>query len=119
MRLKKRWFEAAPTASVPAQVLGASPLLDVDRGAIVAGAREILDARLWCVVEVCLDVPRQKWERRLVIFRRDPDAVADAVAEWVESMPHADARLSGCTRTSLRTVAGAPTCLCYVADVPA
>lgn len=88
----------------------------LDRESIAAAAEEILDAGFWCVLEACVDVPRQVWERRLVIFRDEGAAVADVVTEWVDSMPHRDARLSGCTRESLRTVLNAPTHLCYLAE---
>ncbi len=86
----------------------------VDRTAIVSAAEEILDANLWCVVEVCLDIPEQVWDRRLVIFRDDGEAVADAVAEWVDSTPHLDTRLSGCARNNLHSVPVAPRHLCYL-----
>lgn len=88
----------------------------MNREAIAAAAEEILEAGFWCVLEACIDIPRQVWERRLVIFRDDGDAVADVVAEWVDSMPHRDARLSGCARDSLRSVFTAPTHLCYLAE---
>jgi hypothetical protein len=86
----------------------------VDRGTIATAAEEILAAGLWCVIETCRDVPRQVWDRHLVIFRRDGGSVADVVAEWVDATPHRDARLSGCTRTGLRADPAAPTHLCYV-----
>jgi hypothetical protein len=113
--VKKRWLEKHRANIVCPALLEASPLLGVDRTAIIAAAGEILDAGLWCVVEVCLDVPSQAWERHLVIFRRDADSVADAVTKWVDSMPHHDVRLSGCRRTSLHSVPSAPKYLCYVA----
>jgi hypothetical protein len=83
--------------------------------AVVAAAEKILARRLWCVVEVCLDVPRQHWEPRLVIFHRDGADVAAAVAEWTRSEPGRDVRLTGCRRTDLRLEPDAPTHLCHLA----
>jgi len=87
----------------------------VERTAIVAAAEEILAAGLWCVVEVCVDIPGQVWDRRLVIFREDGEGVADAVADWVEATPDLDARLSGCARDSLHVAPAAPRRLCHLA----
>ncbi len=86
----------------------------VHREAVSAAAEEILAAGYWCVVESCSDVPRQIWDRRLVVFRRDGEAVAEVASEWVDAMPHLDARLSGCCRATLRTAPGAPRHLFYL-----
>jgi hypothetical protein len=86
----------------------------VDTEAVSAAAEEILAAGYWCVIESCRDVPRQVWDRCLVVFRRDGEAVAEVVADWVDAMPHLDARLSGCTRATLRTVPDAPRHLFYL-----
>ncbi|HVX33722.1 MAG TPA: hypothetical protein VHA80_11340 [Solirubrobacterales bacterium] len=87
----------------------------VERTAIVVAAEEILAAGLWCVVEVCVDIPGQVWDRRLVIFRDDGEGVADAVAEWVAVTPRLDARLAGCARDSLHAAPAAPRRLCHLA----
>ena len=98
-----RWFGARPS----------SP----GRAALIEAADEIVAHGLWCVVEVCLDIASQRWERRLVIFRRDGAGVADAVADWVRLAPGQDVRLNGCHRHDLRLAAGEPTHLCYLAGV--
>ena len=86
-----------------------------DRAAVIDAAERIIASGLWCVVEVCTDIPAQAWERRLAILRADGAAVADAVAEWVEGFPERDVRLSGCRRSDLRLEPGAPTHLCHLA----
>ncbi|HEY0279393.1 MAG TPA: hypothetical protein VGC32_14100 [Solirubrobacterales bacterium] len=86
----------------------------VDQEAVSAAAEEILAAGYWCVIETCRDIPRQVWDRDLVVFHRDGEAVSEVVAEWVETMPHLDVRLSGCARATLRTAPAAPTHLCYL-----
>lgn len=96
-----RWFAADP--SFPGRV------------AMIEAAEAILERDLWCVVEVCVDVPGQVWERRLAILRRDGAGVADAVAEWVRSAPERDLRLNGCRRSDLILAPDAPTHLCYLA----
>ena len=96
-----RWFAA--DASSP------------ERAALIKAADGLIERGLWCVVEVCVDVPRQVWERRLAILRSDGAGVADAVAEWVWCTPELDVRLNGCRRTDLGLAADAPTHLCYVA----
>lgn len=96
-----RWFAADPS----------SP----ERAALIEAAEELIERSLWCVLEVCVDVPRQVWERRLAILRSDGAGVADAVAEWVRSAPEQDVRLNGCRRTDLRLSPDAPTHLCYLA----
>ncbi len=89
----------------------------VDREAVAGAAEEILAAGYWCVIETCRDVPAQVWDRHLVIFRRDGEAVAEAVAEWVDAMPHLDASISGCVRTNLGSAPAAPTHLCYLTSL--
>jgi CBS domain-containing protein len=85
----------------------------------IAAAGPILDEGLWCVLEVCLDVPAQRWEPRLIVFQRDAHEVAAAVSAWIAQEPGSDVRLSGCDRSSLRPEPGVPPRLCYVAATPA
>jgi CBS domain-containing protein len=92
--------------------------MSCDLDAIAAAARPILDEELWCVLEVCLDVPAQRWEPRLIVFHREAHEVAAAVREWVDREPDRDVRLSGCDRSSLRPRAGVPPRLCHVAAMP-
>ncbi len=87
------------------------------RAELAAAAQRIIDSGLWCVLEVCLDVPAQDWERRLVILRREGAGVADAVEQWVRDSPGHDVRLSGCGRRELRLDPAAPIHLCYLATV--
>lgn len=100
----------------PARWYAASPSWR-GRAALIEAAEEIVARNLWCVVEVCVDVPDQRWERRLVIFRKEGSGVAEAIAGWVRRAPGQDVRLNGCRRTDLRLVAGAPTHLCYLTSV--
>ena len=78
-------------------------------------AREIIQAGLWCTVEICTDVPAQVWEPRLVICRTDPDGVLEAVEGWVADVPEHDVRLAGYARRTLRRTVGSPIALCHVA----
>lgn len=71
------------------------------------------------MLEVCTDVPGQCWEARVVMFHLLADAVADAVAEEIDSDPFYDARLTGCDRSMLRPDADMGAHLCYVAEQPA
>ncbi|MBK5115312.1 MAG: TetR/AcrR family transcriptional regulator [Thermoleophilia bacterium] len=100
-----------PVPSEPAP----QPLSGV-RAASAEAADEILSRRLWCVVEVCVEVPQQRWERRLVICYESGADVADALAEYAGSVPEYDIRLNGCSRTDLRLDSGAPAHLCYLAE---
>jgi CBS domain-containing protein len=94
-------------------------VLGYDRFRAVAGAQSILDQGGWCVLEVCVDVPTQRWEARVVIFARLAEAVVDKVAEEIMVEPERDARLSGCDRRTLRPIPAMGAVLCYVADTPA
>lgn len=91
-------------------------MLSYERSRVVRAAQLILDQGGWCVYEVCLDVPHQRWEARALIFDLFADAVADAIEEEIAAEPEYDARLTGCDR---RTLAPAPEMeahLCYVAS---
>jgi CBS domain-containing protein len=94
-------------------------VLGYDRSRAVAGAQAILDQGGWCVLEVCVDVPAQAWEARVVIFDRVAEAVADTVAEEIKYDSGLDARLSGCDRRTLRPTSAMGAFLCHVADPPA
>ncbi len=67
------------------------------------------------MLEVCVDVPSQRWDAAVVIFDRSPEAVADVVAAELTSEPERDARLTGCDRATLQPRAGMGTYLCYLA----
>ena len=90
-----------------------------DRERAVEAAERILEYRGWCVYEACVDVPRQRWEPRLLMFHLSPEAVADALEAEIELEPEHDARLSGVDRRSLQPLPGIGAFLCYVADDPA
>ncbi len=79
-------------------------------------AATILGMGLWCGIEVCVSVPAQAWEPRLIIFRDSVAGIADAAAEWIDDFPGCDARIAGYTRTGLRRLDHAPTALCHVAS---
>lgn len=68
------------------------------------------------MLEVCVDVPRQSWEPRLLIFDLVPDAVAEIVDEEMADEPHLDARLTGCDRWTLQPDPTLGAFLCYLAD---
>lgn len=89
------------------------------RARVIAGAKAILAAGGWCVLEVCMDVPAQTWEAQLVIFDLTPEAVADVVAQEIADRPDRDARLTGCDRCTLVPTAAIGAHLVYVAEPPA
>jgi hypothetical protein len=86
----------------------------IARERIVAAAEEMLDQGAWCVFEVCVDVPRQRWESRTLILKRRPADVADTVEREIAYESERDARLRGCDRHTLPELGDF---LCYVADI--
>jgi hypothetical protein len=50
------------------------------------------------VLEICSDVPSQRWDAELLIFNLVAGAVADVVEEEIAQEPGHDARLTGCDR---------------------
>jgi hypothetical protein len=84
----------------------------------VAAARFVLEQGGWCVLEACVDVPRQQWDPRLLICERDPEAVADACLVEIERDPQRDARLAGRHRRTLRSEPDMGAELLHVADLP-
>ena len=90
-----------------------------ERSRAVAAAQAIIDQGGWCVLEVCVDVPSQRWEARVLIFDLTAEAVADTVADEIMYEPERDARLSGCDRRTLRPDPAMGAHLCYVAEHPA
>jgi hypothetical protein len=82
-------------------------------------AQRILDQGGWCLYECCIDVPRQLWEARVVIFDLSAEAVANAIEAEIELEPEHDARLTGCDRRTLCLDPGMGAYLCYVTDKPA
>jgi hypothetical protein len=89
-------------------------VLTFDRPRAVAAAQSILDRGGWCVLEACVDIPRQRWEPRVLIFDLVADAVADAVEAELCDDPSCDARLTGCDRRTLCPDSALGTYLCYV-----
>lgn len=90
-----------------------------DRHRATIAAAAILSQGGWCVFEVCVDVPRQRWEVRPVIFDLGPEAVAATVAEEIAYEPELDARLTGCDRRTLQPVPAMGAYLCYVSGAAA
>jgi hypothetical protein len=82
---------------------------------VLEAAQQILDQRGWCLYETCVDVPRQVWEPRVVIFGVTAEAVAEAVEDEIELDPEHDARLSGLDRRTLSPAPEMGTYLCYLA----
>ena len=96
-----------------------SAVLPCERSHVIAAAQSILDRGGWCVLEVCVDVPGQRWEARVLIFHLVAGAVADAVEEEIAYEPERDARLTGCDRRTLHGDPGLGAHLVYVAETPA
>jgi hypothetical protein len=90
-----------------------------ERSRIIAAAQSILDQGGWCVLKACVDVPRQRWEPRILVFDPVAEAVADAVEEEIAREPQLDARLIGCDRRTLQRDPSMGAYLCYMTDAPA
>jgi CBS domain-containing protein len=88
------------------------------RACVIAAAARILQQGGWCVFDVCVDVPEQRWESRTLFFDRSPVAVADAVEREIALQPQFDARLSACDRRTLSPMPEIGEFLCYMADIP-
>jgi hypothetical protein len=94
-------------------------VLSIDRSHVLGAVRSILDQGGWCVLEVCVDVPRQRWEARAVIFDLAAEAAADAAEQEIACDPELDARLTGYDRRMLQPDPGMGAHLVYLADAPA
>jgi CBS domain-containing protein len=94
-------------------------MLIYDRALVIAAASSILDRGGWCMLERCVDVPRQLWEPRILLFDLVPNAVADAIEEELERESEHDARLAGCDRRTLQPDPAMGAYLCYLAQRPA
>jgi hypothetical protein len=70
---------------------------------------------LWCVIEICADVPAQRWEPRLLLCLTDVVAILGEIASWIKDVPTWDARIAGYTREEPWRDDRAPTALCHVA----
>ncbi len=87
-----------------------------ERSQAVAAAQSILDRHGWCVYEVCVNVPEQLWESRVLFFDLTAAGVADAVEAEIQLEPEHDGRLTGCDRRGLYPEATMGSYLVYVAD---
>jgi hypothetical protein len=104
-------FDRSPPSidvSIPA-VFG----YDLDRA--TAAAEQIIQAGGWCVIEVCIDIPGQRWEPRVYVLDRAPAAAARKVGEQIEYEPERDARIAGCDRRTLLPDPAMGSYLCYLA----
>lgn len=72
---------------------------------MAGAAAAILRMGLWCGVEVCVSVPAQAWEPRLIIFRDSVAGITDAVTDWIDDFPGTDARIAGYSRAALCHIA--------------
>lgn len=90
-------------------------MFSYDRALVIRAARAILEQGGWCVLERCVDVPRQRWEPRILVFDLTPEAVADAIEEELEEELEHDARLAGCDRRTLHPAPHMGAHLCYLA----
>jgi CBS domain-containing protein len=93
-------------------------MLPFERSRAAAAARLVLDRGGWCLLELCVDVPRQRWEPRVLICERDPEAVAVAIESEIARQPQLDARVTGCDRRTLKPDPALGSQLCYVAATP-
>jgi hypothetical protein len=66
-----------------------------DRSRTVAAAQQILARGCCCLYEVCVDVPRQHWEARVLILDLTSEGVADAIEDEIAAEPEHDARIAG------------------------
>lgn len=82
---------------------------------MLAAITAFVDAGGWCALELCVDVPTQHWEPRLVICEEEPDVVAIAIARELALEHATDARIAAYDRASLRPIARLGTHLCQVA----
>jgi hypothetical protein len=94
-------------------------VLGYDRDRATRAAEAILWQGGLCVFEVCVDIPRQVWEARALIFDLTADGVAETIAQEIDYEPERDARLSGCDRRTLRPEPAMGAYLCYVSEFPA
>lgn len=98
---------------------GISPaMVGYDRPRAIAAAESILAQDGWCVIELCSDLTRHRWEARALIFDLTPEAVADTVEEELEDEPGCDARLTGCSRRTLHPDPRMGAFLCHLAENP-
>jgi hypothetical protein len=81
-----------------------------------AAAHAIVQAGLWCVIEVPDDGAPAGWEPRLIICRTELDGIAEVIARRIAAVPSRTERIAGYTRDTLVRVDSAPTALCYIAD---
>jgi hypothetical protein len=75
----------------------------------------IVEAGLWCVIEICIDIPAQRWEPRLLLCLTDVPAILREIIRWIDAVPMWDVRIAGYTREELCREHQAPTALCHVA----
>jgi hypothetical protein len=87
------------------------------RADVIDAARAIVARGRWCAIEVCRDVPEQRWEPRLLICLPDPLVIADALEEWIAAEDGLDVRVAGYSRDGLRRDEGGPVLLCHVAGL--
>jgi hypothetical protein len=81
-----------------------------------AAADAIVQAGLWCVIEVGDDDAPGGWEPRLIICRTGLDDIAEVIALRIAAVPPRTERIAGYTRDTLVRVDSAPTALCYIAE---
>ena len=88
----------------------------LSRQNLLPAIQRILDRGCWCVYEVCLDIPGQRWEPRVLICHPHADQVIEAIEAECESEPALDARVNGFDRVTLHHDEGIDAQLCYLAD---
>jgi hypothetical protein len=89
-----------------------------ERSRIFEAARRILDRRGWCLYEVCVDVPAQRWETRALLLDLTAEGVAAACEAEIELEPEYDARLTGVDRRTFLPLPGIGPHLVYLSERP-
>lgn len=93
-------------------------MIAFSRSEVVSAAQAVIDAGGWCVLELCIDVPTQRWEPRLLVCNERADDVAEAVGIELVLDPACDARISGYNRCTLLREPAMGAHLCRVTELP-
>lgn len=92
-------------------------MLTFAREPALRSVRAFLEAGAWCALELCSDIPAQRWQPRLIVCDGRPSFVVDAIAQELDREPNADARITAYHRARLEALPGIPSHLCQVDTV--
>ena len=104
-------MERHPTPALDWDLPSACSLVDQWTSTV----RTIVAEGMWCVVEACTDIARQRWEPVLLVCSHEEEAVSREVEAWIADYPDQDLRICGYTRDSLWRVEDGPSAICYLA----